>query len=120
MLEWQNNFKRKPDSYLKCFEGNHIIGVRMNNDYYITSFSDLRIHLPGEVSLPWVEQVWGDNFEGIKKELDKSKQLREEYIKHHLECELCNYHCSIGNDYLEHLKSKEHIHLFNELQEEIF
>lgn len=120
VLEWQNHFKHKPNAFLSCFEGNHIIGGKINNIYYITSFSDLRISLPGEVFIPWIEQVWNNNFRGMKEELAKSKLNRDEYIKKQLECELCNYHCATGEDYLAHLKSKNHMNLLKELQEEIF
>ena len=126
ILEYKNRFENLPSKFFTCFSGKHIIGFKMNNEYYLTDYSGLSVELPGGKNTKWGFYVFTQEF---KELLQEALKEREKNIDTILECELCKKtffneegkgRINTEEKYLEHLKTKEHLNAIRELQEEIF
>ena len=117
VLEYYNYISKDPTSFFTCFEGRHIIGFKINNEYFLTKYSSIKVKLPGDEFVLWDDNVFNESFQTV---LDNALIKREEYIKKNLECELCNFRTKEEGKFMEHLRNKEHMRAMRELQEEIF
>ena len=117
VLEYYNYISKDPTSFFTCFEGKHIIGFKINNEYFLTKYSSIKVKLPGDEFVLWDDNVFNESFQTV---LDNALIKREEYIKKNLECELCNFRTKEEGKFMEHLRNKERMRAMRELQEEIF
>ena len=148
VIEYMNNYSYIPQAFFTCFEGGHIIGYKVTDNYFLTPFSHVLIKIPGDEFVRWDDSVLNEDFKNVVK---NGLKKRKEFILNSMECELCGFKakclckdycfcrkseqvedisdkerkeckCKIPleKQYLEHLKNKEHLRSMKELQDEVF
>ena len=107
---YKENIKRgiTPDQYAVCQAGLHVIGIKMGGVFYATSYSNLRVKFPMNIKKQFNEKIWGDNFKGHDKILTQQQEMREEYLKNNLDCDLCRFSTNEPSEFRKHVKSETH------------
>ena len=108
-------------SWISCKQNNHVLGIQIDNTFYLTGFSSVKLHFPTGVYRTWEEYYWKNNFSELKKEEQEYLKKREQLIKNSLNCDLCLSKFYDAEEYLKHVdKDNQHKRVVAELLEEIF
>jgi hypothetical protein len=118
----QVNFNSLNCEWLTCKVNKHVLGIKIEHDFFVTSFSQLRLHFPDDVYKKWDSKYWKDNFKCLKEEEKESLVKRKEKLEKDMKCELCrDKKFNTNDDFLFHIdKDMEHKKMIGSLLEEIF
>ncbi len=106
--------------FIACKSSNHLLGVKLDHEFYISGLTQLTITFPLNIKVPMTEDYFKNNFSLIESEEKKLLTLRLEKIKE-LECNLCLMKFNKTDDYLNHVdKDPHHKKRLAELLEENF
>jgi hypothetical protein len=107
--------------WIACKSNNHILGFKIDHDYFITEMSNLRIIYPTDVSFRLDEEARRNNFAKVFEEEKKYLAKRQSQIQQGLECKLCEFKTNNTEQYLDHVeKDIAHKRRMTELLEENF
>lgn len=109
------------DGWFTCKDNNHVLGIIIDNIFYVTPYSSLKLQFPTNVYEKWDKKYWEDDFKLLKKKEKEYLKLSEEIIAKSLSCELCNCKFEYKEDFIKHVdKDAHHKRIVSELLEEVF
>jgi hypothetical protein len=99
--------------FISCCN-DHIVGFSVGDKNFFTSFSDLIISYPTQI-----EAKFNGSLLLHKRAEEKYLAERKNRVKN-LYCEICNMNINSSEEYIKHIKNKDHLELLNCLLEECF
>jgi hypothetical protein len=122
--EYVKNFEfesTKVQEWIACRTSNHILGIKIDNDFFVSEASNLRVHFPSDVYKKLDKKYLENNFALIFKEEKEMLNERIKMLNQSMKCDLCDKRFQIHDDYLFHVeKDPAHKRKMTELLEENF